>query len=105
MSRLSTPAFHTWSFESFQEGTSDGDGNALHYEDHTSGGWKGEYVVFRAEMDLLIVMSTCPSEIFGTGPTDAHFDVLGIKKLVVINLLPCRHYISHLLMSRVSSAN
>lgn len=51
------------------------DGNALDYTDPTGKGREGEYVVFRAEMDLMVVMSACPSEIFGTEPTDAHFEV------------------------------
>jgi hypothetical protein len=42
----------------------------------------GSFVVMRAEMDLVIVFSTCPQDnllINGTGrsPTEAHFELIG----------------------------
>jgi len=51
------------------------DGNTLNHDHPTEKGKQGEYVVFKAEMEIVVVISACPSEIFGTEPTDTHFEV------------------------------
>jgi uncharacterized protein YcgI (DUF1989 family) len=42
---------------------------------------KGDYVVFRAEMDMVMAFSACPQDILpingvGRAPTEAHFEIL-----------------------------
>lgn len=53
-----------------------GDGRIISYEEPTSG--EGQYVKFRAEMNLVVVMSACPNDAVQTNKwrtVEAHYTI------------------------------